>query len=65
MECWLGGFVIFQGIPTSIAKEPYIFIIFQGGGGSGKESGVTISVFYDTIYEQRLDQHHVDTTLLT
>ena len=32
MECWLGGFVIFQGIPTSIAKEPYIFVIFQGGG---------------------------------
>ena len=23
----------FQGIPTSIAKEPYIFDIFQGGGG--------------------------------
>ena len=27
----LGSFVIFQGIPTSIAKEPYIFVIFQGG----------------------------------
>ena len=26
-------FVIFQGIPTSIAKEPYCFVIFQGGGG--------------------------------
>ena len=23
--------VIFQGIRTSIAKEPYIFVIFQGG----------------------------------
>ena len=26
-----GGFVIFQGIWTSIAKEPYSFVIFQGG----------------------------------
>ena len=25
------SFVIFQGISTSIAKEPYIFVIFQGG----------------------------------
>ena len=24
--------VVFQGIRTSIAKEPYIFVIFQGGG---------------------------------
>ena len=23
--------VVFQGIRTSIAKEPYIFVIFQGG----------------------------------
>ena len=30
-ECWLGSFVIFQGIRTSIAKKPYIFVIFQGG----------------------------------
>ena len=33
-ECWLGTFVIFQGIQTSIAKKPYIFVFFQGGGGS-------------------------------
>ena len=25
------SFVIFQGIRTSIAKKPYIFVIFQGG----------------------------------
>ena len=31
-QCWLGSFVIFQGNPTSIAKEPYIFLIFQGRG---------------------------------
>ena len=31
IECWLGSFVIFQGIRTSIAKKPYIFVIFQGG----------------------------------
>ena len=24
--------MIFQGIRTSIAKKPYIFVIFQGGG---------------------------------
>ena len=29
-ECWLGSFVIFQGIRTSIAKKPYIFVINQG-----------------------------------
>ena len=33
IECWLGSFVIFKGIRTSIAKRPYIFVIFQGGGG--------------------------------
>ena len=25
--------MIFQGIRTSIAKKPYIFVIFHGGGG--------------------------------
>ena len=29
IECWLGSFVVFQGIRTSIAKKPYIFVIFQ------------------------------------
>ena len=28
IECWLGSFVIFQGIWTSIAKKPYSFVIF-------------------------------------
>ena len=32
IECWLGSFVIFQGIRTSIAKKPYIFVIFRGFG---------------------------------
>ena len=35
IKWWLGSFVIFQEIRTSIAKKPYIFVIFQGGGGSG------------------------------
>ena len=35
IECSLGSFVIFKGIQTSFAKKPYIFVIFQGGGGSG------------------------------
>ena len=34
IECCLGKFVIFHGIQTSIDKEPYSFVIFQGGGGS-------------------------------
>ena len=33
IESWLGSFVIFQGIRTSIAKKPYIFVIFFGEGG--------------------------------
>ena len=27
IECWLGSFVIFQGLRTSIAMEPYILMI--------------------------------------
>ena len=30
--CWLGSFVIFQGIRTITYKEPYIFVIVQGVG---------------------------------
>ena len=30
IECWLGNVVNFQVIWTSIAKEPYSFVIFQG-----------------------------------
>ena len=30
IECWIGTFVIIKGIRTSFAKEPYIFVIFQG-----------------------------------
>ena len=30
IDCWLGSFLIFQGIRTSIAKKPYIFVIFLG-----------------------------------
>ena len=36
VECWLGSFVIFQGIRTSISKKTYIFVILQGGGGEGR-----------------------------
>ena len=28
IECWLGRFVIFLGIGTSIAKKLYIFVIY-------------------------------------
>ena len=32
IECWLGSFVVFKRIWISIAKKPYIFVIFRGGG---------------------------------
>ena len=32
MVGWLGSFMVLQGIRTSIAKEPYSFVIFQWGG---------------------------------
>ena len=32
IECWLGSFVIFQGIQTSIAKKSNSIVI-KGGGG--------------------------------
>ena len=31
IKCWLGSFVIFQGILASIARTSYIFVIFQKG----------------------------------
>ena len=33
VEYWLGRFVILQGIQTNVAKKPYSFVIFCGGGG--------------------------------
>ena len=30
IKCWLCNFVIVKEIRTSIAKEPYIIVIFQG-----------------------------------
>ena len=34
-ESWLRSFVIVQGIWTSIANKPYIFVIFHRRGGGG------------------------------
>ena len=34
IECWIGSIVILRGSgPVLLRKEPYIFVIFQGGGG--------------------------------
>ena len=33
IKCWLGRFVIFQEIRTSITRKPYNFVIFQRGSG--------------------------------
>ena len=54
IECWLGSFVIFQGILTSIAKKHYIFCDFSGRvqtpcpSPSGSVHGVVI---YDQVYD--------------
>ena len=32
IECWLGRFVIFQGVRTSIAKKPFFSWFFRGSG---------------------------------
>ena len=37
VERWLGSFVIFQRIWTSIAKELHSFVIFKGVGGGGQD----------------------------
>ena len=42
LNAGLEAFVIFQGIRTSTAKKPYIFVIFQVGGGGGGVSGPPI-----------------------
>ena len=34
----LNAGLVFQGFWTSIAKKPYIFVIFQGGGGPDPQS---------------------------
>ena len=56
---------MFQGICTSIAKKPYIFVIFQGGGGSGppvptfgsmhegRESELTFYCHFDILERDR------------
>ena len=36
-DSWLGIFVIFRGIRTSIAKKPYIFYDFSGGERRGPD----------------------------
>ena len=41
IECWLGSFVIFKVIRTSIAKKPYSFVIFRGGGGGPDPCSLT------------------------
>ena len=35
IECWLGSFAIFQALRTSIAKEPYSFVMSRDWAGSG------------------------------
>ena len=41
-----GSFVVFQRIRTSIAKKPYSFVIFRGGGGGPDPMGGTLIFSY-------------------
>ena len=43
-QCWLGSFVIFHGIRTSIAKKLY-FCEFSGGGGGGGSDTLWIRAY--------------------
>ena len=45
IECWLGSFVLGQGIRTSIAKKPFIFAIFQGGGSGPPVPPLDMHIF--------------------
>ena len=58
IECLLGSFVIFQGIQTSIAKKPFISVIFQGVGGLDHLSPPPLDPHMNTIdslYEIHLE----------
>ena len=54
IECWLGSFKIFQGIRTSIARNPiFLWFFIGGGGGGGGGSGPPISPPLDQHMELR------------
>ena len=59
IECWLGCFVILHGIKTTIAKKPYIFVIFQAGDppppGSAYGGYSTVVLTYSCIYAPIID----------
>ena len=57
IECWLGSFVIFKGIETSIAKKPNISVIFQGGGGPDPLSPLWTRPWYDQEMPQSQTNH--------
>ena len=56
---WFGSFMIFQGIQTSVAKKPYIFVIFQEGvqtpvppSGSAHETHQEKNSYHQQKYQQ-------------
>ena len=54
IECWLGSFVIFHKIRTSISKKPYIFVIFQGLGAPKPLSPLWIRPCFHTVSPEPL-----------
>ena len=46
--------MIFQGIRKIIAKKPYIFVIFRGGGGGGEGTIITIKYLFKALTFARL-----------
>ena len=63
MECWLFSFVAFQGIRTSITKEPYSLVIFLGGGGSRPPANPPLDprMAYDK--DTRIQMYHTHISL--
>ena len=54
--------MIFQGIRTSIAKKPYIFVIFRGGGGGGRLMGY-FPIILMKLFELHMFELDINTNL--
>ena len=70
IECWLGSLVNFQGIWTSITKEPYSFVIFQWGGGGSVPPldprmgyNQTSHMFYFGLYKENHEKIFLSETI--
>ena len=51
--------MVLQGVRTSIAKEPYIFVIFQGGGGGSGSAYVKAMLSCFFAVRRQGDSNHI------